>query len=591
MGIFIDSIRIANFRAIKRLEVFLSPFTVLVGTNNSGKTTFLRALHLALGEGRKFVSKEDFHIDKGVSAQEIIIDIRIVPVDDKGKKTKNFDDPWYPGTFMESQISNENGGEYIAFRTRIIPDTRKGGSYSLERVNLKQWGKWDDFPGSSDKNQEGDKTQPFDAIPLYFIDAQRDILQDLRERSSFLGRLSSRIQFDKRKVAEIEKHLASLNSDIVNDSQVLKHLADRLAELSNTIGTKRAKIEITPIHKKIRDIGKGLNIHLAEGNAESLPLDYHGMGTRSWASLLAIKAFISWEAHEARKEDEPFHFIFAIEEPESHLHPNAQRHLFSQLSQMDGQKIVSTHSPFIASRSNLVDIRHFHKTDEGSIVNQICRLDQDDIRKIEREIMNTRGELLFAKAVVLCEGLTEELMLPIFAQEYWKKPHFENGICFAGTSSGTNYGIFISFCRSFNVPWFILGDSEANIVNKLEEKLREMELPIIDQSSNIILLPPGQNMEKHLVAAGYQNDLKNAIYEMEKDSCINDKHHEAKKQKVDGMNDTDIIRFLEHNKTKIAPYVAESITRNNDPGKRVPSVFIQLFQEIDNTFSMEEHTT
>ncbi len=581
MGIFIDRVKIANFRAIKRLEVSLSPFTVLVGTNNSGKTTFLRALHLALGEGRKTVSKEDFHIDKGVPAEEIVIDIRIVPIDDKYVRTENFGDPWFPGLFVESQIRNEGDREYIAFRTRIASDTRKSGGYSFERVNLKQWDDSSDWP---DKNQEGDKTQFLEPIPLYFIDAQRDILQDLREKGSFLGRLSSRIHFDKKKIAEIEKLLADLNSNIVNESEVLKHLADRLAELSDTIGTKRAGIEITPIHKKIRDIGKGLNIHLAEGDTESLPLDYHGMGTRSWASLLAIKAFVSWEAQESRKDDEPFHSILALEEPESHLHPNAQRHLFSQIMQMGGQKIISTHSPFIASRSNLADIRHFYKIDKGSAVGQISNeLGKDEIKKIEREIMNTRGELLFAKAVVLCEGITEEQMLPIFAEAHWGKSHFEKGICFAGTGSGTNYGVFISFCRSFNIPWFIFGDSESGIVQRIDEALAKLGLQKSSELSNIILLPSEKNIEEYLVDSGYQNELKNAIFELQKDACVNNQHREAKEKEVTKMDAAAITQFLESKKAKIAPYVAEAIIQSSDDKKRIPAKFLELFQEIDKT--------
>ena len=581
MGIFIDRVKVANFRAIKRLEVSLSPFTVLVGTNNSGKTTFLRALHLALGEGRKSVSKEDFHIDKGVPAEEIVIDIRIVPIDGNYVRTEKFSDPWFPGLFVAPQIRNEGGREYIAFRTRIASDTRKSGGYSFERFNLKQWDDSSDWP---DENQEGDKTQFLEPIPLYFIDAQRDILQDLREKSSFLGRLSSRIHFDKKKVAKIEKLLADLNLNIVNESEVLKHLAGRLAELSETIGTKQAAIEITPIHKKIRDIGKGLNIHLAEGDTESLPLDYHGMGTRSWASLLAIKAFVSWEVQESLNDDEPFHSILALEEPESHLHPNAQRHLFSQIMQMEGQKIISTHSPFIASRSNLADIRHFSKTADGSVVGQISeKLKQEEIRKIEREIMNTRGELLFAKAIVLCEGSTDEQMLPIFAGEHWGKLHFEKGICFAGTGGGTNYGGFISFCLSFRIPWFILGDGEPAIVTALDRTLAGLGLPESNKSPNIILLPDGNKIETYLIAKGYQSDLKKAIFEMQKEARTNDQHQKAKEKEVDQMDDAAIIKFLNKHKTEVAPYVAEAIIQNSDPKRRIPAEFLQLFQEIDKT--------
>ena len=196
-----------------------------------------------------------------------------------------------------------------------------------------------------------------------------------------------------------------------------------------------------------------------------------------------------------------------------------------------------------------------------------------------------------AKAVVLCEGLTEEQMLPIFAQEHWKKSHFENGICFAGAGSGKNYRVFISFCRSFHIPWFILGDGEADIVQRLDGTLGKLGLPKSNESSNIILLPIGQKIETYLIAQGYESDLKKAIYEMQKNTCINDQHRKAKKKEIDEMNGEAILQFLDNNKTKAAPYVAEAIIQNDNPEKRIPKAFFQLFDEIDNTLKTGEHIT
>lgn len=42
MNITIQKVRIHNFRSIRKLEVDLTPLTLLVGANNSGKTSFLR---------------------------------------------------------------------------------------------------------------------------------------------------------------------------------------------------------------------------------------------------------------------------------------------------------------------------------------------------------------------------------------------------------------------------------------------------------------------------------------------------------------------------------------------------------------------
>ena len=52
---------------------------------------------------------------------------------------------------------------------------------------------------------------------------------------------------------------------------------------------------------------------------------------------------------------------------------------------------------------------------------EIDSLTTEDIRKINRQVINTRGEIFFSKVIVFFEGETEEQALPIFAQKYFNK--------------------------------------------------------------------------------------------------------------------------------------------------------------------------
>ena len=89
-SIQIDGIRIAGFRGIQNMEMTLSRVTILTGPNNSGKTSVLKALQLALGNYGQYLSEEDFFIDQNdIRTKEIIIDVKFVPVDgDKPVKTQ-----------------------------------------------------------------------------------------------------------------------------------------------------------------------------------------------------------------------------------------------------------------------------------------------------------------------------------------------------------------------------------------------------------------------------------------------------------------------------------------------------------------------
>ena len=61
--IIIDRIRINGFRSIRSLQMPLGRSSVLLGANNCGKSTVLKALELALSD-EIAVQKEDFHLNE-----------------------------------------------------------------------------------------------------------------------------------------------------------------------------------------------------------------------------------------------------------------------------------------------------------------------------------------------------------------------------------------------------------------------------------------------------------------------------------------------------------------------------------------------
>ena len=93
MSILINSVRISGFRGIKEIEVELGRIAVLLGTNNAGKTSFLKSLQLALGDYQRYFSDEDLHIDSsGLKVNEVIVDLKIIPTDEYYNKTEEFDE-------------------------------------------------------------------------------------------------------------------------------------------------------------------------------------------------------------------------------------------------------------------------------------------------------------------------------------------------------------------------------------------------------------------------------------------------------------------------------------------------------------------
>ena len=105
MGIMITKVRIENFRSFESMEVELCYTNVIIGANNSGKSNFLRAINIALGQNR-IVSSEDIHINNEETLDETkcaIIDLMIRPCNSKTEVIETFSDFWL-GVFTEKQF-------------------------------------------------------------------------------------------------------------------------------------------------------------------------------------------------------------------------------------------------------------------------------------------------------------------------------------------------------------------------------------------------------------------------------------------------------------------------------------------------------
>ncbi|WP_299978888.1 AAA family ATPase [Desulfobacula sp.] len=589
MSILIKTVRIAGFRGLKNLEVMLEQTTILTGMNNTGKTSFLKALQLALGN-RQFVSQDDFFIQGSSVSEKIIIDLLIVSIDGDGKRCEDFSEDWEI-LFTTDRIRNDvDGKAFVPLRTIITFDAIKN-SYKTQQFILQEWpefkkGDIDWFGVDNSK-----KTSfHFDEVPFFYMDAQRDILEDTKLRSSYLGKMLSKIEYSKEDIKEIEEQIELLNEKAVSSSDILSNIKTTLKELDTAMDTRSEGIEITPFTKKIRDLNKGLTIYYTDRH-DSFSMEYHGMGTRSWSSLLTLKSFIALLLKNAEKEKSVFFPVLAIEEPEAHLHPNAQKKLFGQINAISGQKIIATHSPYIAATANLGQIRNFYKEKTvtcGRI--EIDNLEPEDIRKINRQVINTRGEIFFSKLIVFFEGETEEQALPIFAQKHFNKTPVEMGLDFVGVGGHGNYLPFLRFAAALNIPWIIFSDAEntpdKNIKSSVQQQFLNCGSPK-SETDCIVFVDDGNDFEKQLISDGFGDKIKKAIASL--DVYTNDEHREAKEQdrltEIESYDDDKLYDVITGRKAQYGPAIAEQIIQSE---KDLPPKVIALFNKISAILKIEE---
>lgn len=596
MEIMLSKVRISNYRSIEYLSLDLGLSNLLFGQNNTGKTNFLKALNLVIS-GASDISEDDIFIADGERLEQTkiaTIDIMLQPIDEHGKICKNFSEFWM-SVFTDIWVTSSSLGSFVGIRTEIKFDPIRD-SYGLNRCCIREWG------DNIDNARLESKRTPFNEdmrifLQSFYMDANRDIVQDLRNRKSYFGRVTSSYDLSQDAIVEIEEQLNIANAKIIESIPSLQQTKERIAAIGHTIGSASSNVEIEPLARKITDLNKGMDITLQDSNAASFPIAQHGYGTRSWISFLTLSAFVESQSQKLREDDDDADqfIMLTMEEPEAHLHPQAQRQLFEQISHFQGQKVVSTHSPSIIAQCTLADAIYFSKRDgKTTAIRYKADNANSDVELIFREVINTRADLLFASAVILCEGITEELALPVFFNEYFGCSPFSLGVSIINTG-GQKYKPYLSLTKDFDIPWFIFSDGEEATIKTVTSAVKDVIGIDINALPNIVILENGDDYEDYLIREGYSDLIIEAICEHEDDETFLDSYVDrmnGQKRKGGSVRDYRIasgrnealIDLCHEHKTEYALPVAKKIVGISESKKRVPPklkvLFCKLAEEI-----------
>ena len=407
---YISELKLWNFRKYGSNNPFdldnpnlVVPFNkglnVLIGENDSGKTAIIDAIKLVLKtHAYEWIKVEEADFYRGSDKLRIEIEFK----DIKSNEAKNFIE-W---------LGWEGIGKDATPILRLI-----------YQVEIKQ----DKIQVTDVKAGMDDIGYPLNAeareyLKTTYLKALRDADNDLTaKKNSRLSQILKEHEFFKRKSKD---EIHPFETDF-------KKLNEKIEGWFKTDGNDKLKKIIDDFLVSFTDLDKTSNISLGESDIKSI-LEKVSLGVLNQQNLglgTMNRLYMAAELLHLKKENWDGLKLCMIEELEAHLHPQAQMKIIEALQkETEVQFILSTHSPNLASKVKLHNLilcnsnKAFPLGEEPNKVNEKLKVDKytkllkEDYIFLERFLDVTKANLFFSKGIILVEGWSEEILLPILAK-------------------------------------------------------------------------------------------------------------------------------------------------------------------------------
>lgn len=469
------NISIKNFRLLKDINITLEDrTTVIVGRNNSGKTSFTELFEHFFSNNTIHFSLDDFslpsyenffnaYVLKSQGKEESIIREMIPSIEvvltfsyDSSMKDSgplgNFiiDLDSACTTAIASMRYLLSDGKIDAFfegledPKKITTAAHKEIFFKKIKDRIPQYYSASIVAVDPTNNLNYKKVEFSDLKALLqpgFIYAQRRLDDPNNKDRDVLGKILQRLLGTAKSETASTQDLTNVKKleDAVEGLEI-KMNSDFNKELDKLLPTLSLfgypGLNDVPMQTKTTlDVDKLLQnntkLHYLGAYGINLPEVYNGLGTRNLIYIL-FQLFEFFKAYEAMMPSPGVHLVF-IEEPEAHLHPQMQEVFIRQLGEivdhfskkLNGkvwpvQFIVTTHSSHIANEAPLEAIRYFLCTKCDPFFTKVKDLRKgfsdpgliEDKDFLRKYLTLTRCDLFFATKAMLIEGPTERLLMP-----------------------------------------------------------------------------------------------------------------------------------------------------------------------------------
>jgi putative ATP-dependent endonuclease of OLD family len=139
-------------------------------------------------------------------------------------------------------------------------------------------------------------------------------------------------------------------------------------------------------------------------------------------------------------------------------------------------------------------------------------LSREELANLDTYAKRIRGEILFARAWLLCEGQCEYLLFRYFA-ELLGKPLDRAGVAVIDFQNNGSPSSFVGLARAFGIPWVMVCDNDPQgkeFVRQVNQRGLTSE-----ESAELVRTLPGEGvvLEKFLVENGFVKEYEEIIRE------------------------------------------------------------------------------
>jgi putative ATP-dependent endonuclease of OLD family len=441
----VTKLSIRNYKSIHERVDLVFPRSgplVIVGPNNTGKSNLMRALELVLGESWPGSYQPDDHDFYGRDTSNVPLEI-FVEVEDVLHAHK------YGATPVKAFVVRHTGGEDRPY-CMILND-----------------GAENTFVSNGTRDQ------------------CRSILISADRRLSYQLGYSSKYTF-------LSKLMKQFHQALTEDKDRVKGLKEKFEEIRKSFeGIKEFAVFTDELQKQMDDFSRNLEYRLEVDFSAYDPSNYfrslrvqpvqngevrtlEELGTGQEQVLALSFAYAYAKAFHGKAEG----LVLIIEEPEAHLHPLAQQWVSRKVHEfaMAGgiQVAITTHSPAFLSVLNLEGLALVSKEKGATRVKQLSKEKLADAcaktgaKATPDSILPfyaaaATQEILsgfFARKIVLVEGPTEALALPIYLERIGLNP-LKEGIAVIPVHGVGNLAKWWRFFTAYGIPTYPIFDNDA----------------------------------------------------------------------------------------------------------------------------------